>query len=315
MLVTILALASVVAATVWSAALPPATSSLRARVASSVPPGPFPKTALDILGRPVTLPAPPRRIVSITLGADEMLLDLVSPERIVGVTPFIDSPGMSPVSARAPRGAARVTAEPEALLALAPDIVFASAYTRAEALSVLSGAGIPVIGSGSHATFDEILQAVTTIGDAVGEPDRARAMVTEARARIAGVTSRPRGRRPRVLLWDGGYTYGKGTLEDEMVRLAGGINVAAGAGLTGPVELTEEGALGLEPDVVIVATDGDSLQLNVPDLLGKRPIWGAVAAVRRGDVFGVPRVWIGSVSHHAVRALEAVALVLDRMGE
>jgi iron complex transport system substrate-binding protein len=283
---------------------------MRATTGSAVPSGPFPKTARSPLGTPETLRAPAERIVSIALSEDEILIDLVAPQRIVGVTTFIDDRGMSPVSDRALPSAARVTGEPEAILALRPDIVFASAYTRPEALSLLVGAGIPVVGIGSLATFDDVLRAVTTTGDAVGEPERAKAIVAAAKVRIAAVTSRPCG-HPRVLVWDGGFTDGGGTLEDEMIVLSGGVNVAAKAGIVGASSLTEEAAIALDPDVILVPMETRVVRKHAPELLGGAPIWRAVRAAARGNVFGVPRAWIGSVSHHAVRGLEAVAEIVE----
>jgi ABC-type Fe3+-hydroxamate transport system substrate-binding protein len=115
-----------------------------------------------------------------------------------------------------------------------------------------------------------------------------------------------------VLIWDGGFTYGRGTLEDEMVRLAGGENVAGG--LHGASALTEEAVVTLAPEVIIVPVPGAVIESDAPQLLGDDPIWRATDPLRRGDVHGVPRAWIGSVSLHAVRALEAIAALLDRGG-
>jgi iron complex transport system substrate-binding protein len=312
LLVALLALGAVVAAGMWTAALPPSAVAMRACVASVVSPGPYPKTATDPLGSRIALRGPPRRIVSLSLSADEILIDLVAPERIAGLTIFVDDQISSVAGAFAPKSAARVTGEAESLLALEPDLVIASAYTRPDALSLIEGSGTPVVGTGSLATFDEVLGAVTTLGEAVGEPERAQALVTAMRARIDAVASRPRGRRKRVLLWDGGFTYGRGTLEDEIVHLAGGENVAFD--LRGAAALTEEAAVALEPEIVIVPVAGRGVERNSPRLVGADPIWSAVDAVRHGDVHGVPRAWIGCTSHHAVRALEALAAILDGSG-
>jgi iron complex transport system substrate-binding protein len=313
-LLALLVLGAVMATVVWTAALPPSAVALRARGSSTVSPGPFPKTATDPLGRTVTLRAAPTRIVSLALSADEILLELVPPERLAGLTVFVDDPSTSVASAHAPKSAQRVTGEPEGLLTLEPDLVIASAYTRPEALTLVEGAGIPVIGTGSHATFDDVLAAVITLGDAVGEPEKARALAAATRARIDAVASRPRldRRRKRVLVWDGGYTYGRGTLEDDMVRLAGGENAASS--LNGAAGLTEEAAVTFAPDVIIVPVEGADVVRNAPRLVGESPVWSAVGAVGRGEVYGVPRAWIGCVSHHAVRALEAVGRILDSGG-
>jgi iron complex transport system substrate-binding protein len=308
-LVMLLAIGALLASGGWAPALPPTAMAIRACVASVISPGPYPKTIIDPLGHRIALRAPPRRIVSLALSADEILIDLVAPERIAGLTVFVDNASNSVAGALAPKSAARVTGEPEALLALAPDLVLASAYTRPEALSLVEGSDVPVIWTGSLATFDDVLGAVTMIGEAVGEPARARSLVDTTRARIDAIASRRRGRRRRVLLWDGGITYGKGTLEDEIVRIAGGDNVASG--LRGAAALTEEAAIALAPEVVIVPVRGPGVERSSVRLVGADPIWSAVEAVRRGDVHGVPRAWIGSVSHHAVLAVEALAEILD----
>jgi iron complex transport system substrate-binding protein len=311
-LVTLLLLGAVLASGAWTAALPPSLVAMRASVGSVVSQGPYPKTATDPMGHRFVLRSQPRRIVSLTLGSDELLLELVPPERLAGLSIFVDSPSASLASAFAPKGPARVTGEPESLLALEPDLIVASAYTRPDALSLLEGSGVPVIGIGSHTTFDAILATVTMLGAAVGESERAQSLVAAARSRIDAVVARRRGRPRRVLIWDGGFTYGRGTLEDDMVRLAGGENVARG--LEGAGALTEEAVVALDPEVVIVPIQGAVVERDAPGLVGDGPIWRATDAVRRGDVHGVPRVWIGSVSLHAIRALEAIAAIVDRGG-
>lgn len=308
-LVPILGVAAVLASARWTPALPPSVVAQRAGTISLVSSGPYPKITTDPLGNRVVIRAAPQRIVSLALSVDEILIDLVDTERIAALTVFVDSPSTSTASAFAPKEVPRVTGEPESLLALEPDLVLTSGYTRPEALSLVEASGVPVVGTGSPTTFDQVLDAVMTVGEAVGEPERARSLVAMTRARIDAIASRPHGRRRRVLLWDGGFTYGRGTLEDEIVRLAGGDNVASALG--GASALTEEAAIALDPDVVVVPVRGAQIQRNARSLLGPGELWSAVAAVRRGDVPGIPRAWIGSVSHHAVRALEAMAALLD----
>jgi iron complex transport system substrate-binding protein len=312
-LVAALVACATLASYAWSAALPPPPIAVGALGTSTVAGGAYPKTLIDPLGERVVLNAPPRRVVSIALSGDEILLELLPPERLVGLTYLVDDPATTPSSVLAPAAAARVTEEnPEALLALQPDLVITAGYTRSEPIVLLEAAGVPVVGTGEHATLEDVLSAVTTLGDAVGEPDRASALVASLRARIAAVAERPRGsRRARVLLWDHGYTYGAGTLADDVIRRAGGSDVASEAGMRGPVDLSEEAAVALAPDVVLVPIEERAPRSHAPELLGVAPVWQAVKAVQRGDVYGVPRAWMGSVSHHVVRALEVIAGILD----
>lgn len=312
-LVALLGFAALLATGAWTAALPPPAIAEGTLARSTVGGGAYPKDLLDPLGQHVLLRAPPRRIVSVALSGDEILLELVPPERLAGLTYLIDDPTTTPSHALAPASAARVTEEnPEALLALHPDLVVSAGYTRAEAIVILEAAGVPVIGTGAHANLDDVLAAVTALGEAVGETARAQELAASLRARIASVESRAaREHRPRILVWEGGYTYGRGTMADDIVRRAGGIDVASEAGIDGPAAMTEEAAVALAPELVLVPIEDSTPRWHNPSLVGDAPIWRAVDAFRRGEVYGVPRAWLGSVSHHAVRALEAVAAILD----
>jgi iron complex transport system substrate-binding protein len=315
-LVGILAAGSVLASAAWTAAVPAPPVADGSLVASTVAAGPFPKALVDPLGIHATLRAPPQRIVSIELSGDELLLELVAPDRLVGLTPYIDDPATTPSASLAPRAAARVTeGNPEALLALRPDLVVTAGYTRAEAIVLLEAAGVPVLGTGAHATLDDVLDAIAKLGDAVGEPERATALVASLRRRMQAVRDRPAlTHPPRVLVWEGGFTYAAGTMPDDLVRRAGGIDAATEAGERGPVALTEEAAVAMAPDVILVPVEGSTPRWREPSLVGDAPVWQAVRAVREHRVYGVPRAWMGSVSHHAVRALEAVADIVRDVG-
>jgi iron complex transport system substrate-binding protein len=312
--VGLLATGAVLASGAWRAALPPPPVEEAGIAASSVAEGAFPKEVVDPLGVRVRVPTRPSRVVSLALSDDEIVLALLPTERIAGLTYLVDDPTLTPSASLAPASAARTTEEnPEALLALRPDLVITAGYTHAEAIAILEVAGVPVVGTGAHATLEDVLEAVTTIGRAVGEEARAAELVASLRARMAAVAVRARGSRPvRVLVWEDGYTYGAGTMPEDLVRRAGGANVATEAGLRGAVALTEEAAVGLAPDMIVVPTSEAAPRAHAPGLLGEAPVWGAVEAVRRGEVYGVPRAWMGSVSLPAVRALEAVADVLSR---
>ena len=120
-LVALLGFAALLATGAWTAALPPPAIAEGTLARSTVGGGAYPKDLLDPLGQHVLLRAPPRRIVSVALSGDEILLELVPPERLAGLTYLIDDPTTTPSHALAPASAARVTEEnPEALLALQP---------------------------------------------------------------------------------------------------------------------------------------------------------------------------------------------------
>ena len=64
---------------------------------------------------------PPRRVASLNLSSDEILVEILPPERLVSVTRWADAPGTSNVVGRVPAAAYRFQkADMEQLVALAP---------------------------------------------------------------------------------------------------------------------------------------------------------------------------------------------------
>ena len=119
--------------------------------------------------------APPRRIVSL---AAQRRRDPDRSRRaradrrahgVRGQTPPTRSP-----SALAPKSAARVTGRARVAAGARRRTSSSRAPTRDPRRSRSSrGPDVPVVGTGSLATFDDVLGAVTTLGEAVGEPERA----------------------------------------------------------------------------------------------------------------------------------------------
>lgn len=272
----------------------------------------FPRTLIDPLGIAQTLPAPPQRIASSVLLADEMLTALVSPDRFVAVTHLIDDPAISNCVALAPPDAERISPDIERLLALQPDLVVVADYTRAESVRFLLSVGIPVLRFGHYHSFADVMTNLRTAGAAVGADAAAAALVADAQARIAAVETRVSGRpRPRVLYYiPGGFTSGPGTLMDEIIERAGGRNVVRETGLEGQTPIGLEVAIGLAPEVLLVpnwrpGADTEPIREIVDD-----PLWAVVPAVRDGRVHVLNSAETITVSHYAVNGFEQVAHIL-----
>ena len=75
----------------------------------------------------VSIPAKPQRIITASIGHDEMILALVPIERLVGVGAVSKDPTYSNV-ARMLESRAEVSREPETIIALSPDVVVTSPY-------------------------------------------------------------------------------------------------------------------------------------------------------------------------------------------
>src|SRR3954447_15847922 len=172
-------------------------------------------------------PSSPARIASLTLATDEMLADLVSADRVVGVTFLADDPEISNVSGHYPGRIVRLREmNLERIVALAPDLVCVSSYNTADALKLLERSGLNLYRNETFRGIDEIEAGVIRLGERVGEPERARGVVESMRGRRRRLAERlgDLRQRPRVLYWAAGYTAGRGTTLDDIIREGGGVN-------------------------------------------------------------------------------------------
>jgi iron complex transport system substrate-binding protein len=270
----------------------------------------FPRTLHGPTGGTWTLPRPPRRIVSTYLGADEILAELVPPDRVVGVSFFADDPAISSCAGVYPAGVPRLRTQVETILALQPDLVCVAGFSEPNALRLMIGAGLPVLRWSRFETFADILANLRLLGAAVGADGRAAAIAGAVEATLGDLARRLAGvRRLPVLYYDPpSFTVGRDTLIDEIITRAGGANVAAAAGIRGPGQIGIEAVLGLDPEAIVVPRYG----AGPPPIetLRATPLWRDVPAVRAGRVYQAPGAFMGDVSHHAVQGLARLARVL-----
>ncbi|MBI4878107.1 MAG: ABC transporter substrate-binding protein [Planctomycetes bacterium] len=250
--------------------------------------------------------APPRRICSVTLATDEILADLVEPERVVGVTYLVDDPGISNVAGRYSKAVARVDADIEMILLTEPDLVLVAPFSQAGFLGVIRRSGLGVHEHRQNDSFAEVLEGILALGSAVGEPERAANLVARVQARLALLDEKIAqvARRPRVLYWARGWTAGAGTNVHDMIERAGAINVAAEQGLTGHPQVSLELVLASDPEILLVP-DWSGSDGELPS--GLPAVCRNLSAVRAGRVVAVEGRLIGAASQHVADGVERLA--------
>ncbi|ACI97761.1 ABC transporter substrate-binding protein [Rhodospirillum centenum] len=169
--------------------------------------------------------APPRRIVSMNLCADQFLVDLADRDQVLALSEYARDPILSSIAERArswPVG--RGTAEE--VLALKPDLIIASRLRRQETRALLAGFQIKVLELGTARTFEEIVAQARTIAAAVGHPERGEALVARMRAVLDALPAPAETRPVAVHYQRRGFVSGGETLMDEIMGRAGLVNMA-----------------------------------------------------------------------------------------
>ena len=241
----------------------------------------------------------PRRIVSLAPSVTETLFALGLGDRVVGVTRFCSYP---PEVRAKPRVGGYFDPSYEAIMALRPDLVVIL-REHEEPRKFLDGLGIRTL-TVNHKNVAGILASITAIGIAAGVPESARALDAELRASVSRVQRRTATlARPRVMV-SVGRDLGTGSLKDvfisgsdgfenDLIALAGGVNVATGKTIAYPT-VGAETILDLNPDVIIEIAPNLAKAGLTPE--GVIEEWNAapqVAAVMNHRVYVLDRDYDG----------------------
>ncbi|HVR70475.1 MAG TPA: ABC transporter substrate-binding protein [Vicinamibacteria bacterium] len=254
---------------------------------------------------PAPVPWPgPARVASLNLAADEVLVEILPPGRLVAVTAFADEPGTSNVAGRVSPSAMRFPrADVERLVALAPDLVVISQYTDADVQRQLERAGLRLHRMQGLETLAGFRAAVLDLGRAVGAQDAAGRLVERYDRTLADLARRLRGAaRPRVLYWANPMTAGADTAIGTLIECAGAVNVGREIGVRGIAPAGAERAFVADPDVVLLGR-----WPGVKDALLAHPLLSQLRAVRSGKVVELPTELLVALNHHAAGACWALA--------
>lgn len=224
--------------------------------------------------------APPRRVVVLAPSLTDVVLDLGLRDRLVGVTKLDDDPAVKDL----PRVGGFIDPNPEAILALRPDLVLwvtdggaLAAVRRLSELARASSHPFPILALDIVSVAD-VIATPRVVGDALGAPEAGArgsaalaAAVEDVRRRAAGLARR---RALFVVAHEPLIVAGPRSFPDELLAIAAAENVVKGE-RPWPVYSLEK-AVAANPDVVV-------------DGAAREPAAGlqrlaAIPAIRRGAV-------------------------------
>ena len=259
-------------------------------------------------GRRLLVPAPPQRIVSVTLAVDEILMDLIGPARIVALSELAPKPG-SLLAERVGSIRHFVSSDVESIIALEPDLCFLASYNRKETRSLLIDSGIPVFVFSSFHSFEDIRKSIRTVGRAVGAEDEAKQLVGEMNRKLDFVAQRipAKSEWPSVLAYgQSGWVAGSGTTQAEIFASAGLRNAAAEMGIKGHSQVSQEQVLAMDPDFFVVVSQS-VLAPGQEAWLMENPALAPLRAIQHRQVLTIQESQLSSVSHHVADAVLVLA--------
>jgi len=274
----------------------------------------YPMTVQDDLGYEIVLDHAPQRMISLAPSNTEILCALGLEERILAVSRFCNYP---PSIRKKPTVGGIVDFNIEKIVSLEPDLIVAVRGNPRQRLNRLQQLGVPVYAVEAE-TLEGILRAIKRLGVLCAVDERARTLAVSMRARLAAVAAAVQGVTPAKRVYIGDvktpyYAAGPGTFVDELIALAGAVNIARGARTRWPI-LSAEQILVENPEVVFLGLNYDESTESARNRLKiqfmKDPIWSGTTAGRKGELYILDPDVLHRPGPRVVDAAETIARLL-----
>ncbi|MGA9110057.1 MAG: cobalamin-binding protein [Smithella sp.] len=267
----------------------------------------YARTVTDEIGRSVYIIPRPQRIVSLAPGITETLYALSLDDKIAGVTTFCDWPASA---RKKPKIGGFTNPSIEKIVSLKPDLIIATADgNRKDTVQQLERLGLPVYVI-SPSNIDGFLRSILNIGKITNREKNAEKLVEKFQKRLNNVTTQIRHKnKPRVFFQLGlepVFTVGRGTLINEIIERAGGINVA-GLDIAHYPVYSAEGIMGASPEIIIFAP-----MVNDKNFAAVKIFWqkfGELPAVKNNKIYPIDADLINRASPRIFDAIEILALI------
>ena len=205
----------------------------------------------------------PQHVMSLSMCTDDLLLELLPPERIASVTYYSRDPSNSyqwPQAAKVRINWGTV----EEVLAEKPDLVLAGTYTTPAARSLLKKLHWPLLEVPPAADFDEIRAVTRQVAHALRRDTVGESLIAKMDSTLQELAASKPPQIIRVAAWGEGRSIpGKGTLFDAILTAAGGVNIATSLEGGAYTSFEVEQLIAAHPDVLAYSSDiADTPGLN-----------------------------------------------------
>ena len=213
----------------------------------------------------------PQRVVTVNLCLDQLALRLAAPGQLVGVSYLSHDPRIS-VLAEEARAIAPVRAQVESILALKPDLVIFDSGSHATIKRLLRLAGVAVLEVPWAASLEESESLIARMAAAMGREAVGEKLIEDMRRQRQALTWQGAPRATAAVLDANRGTSGKGSLMDELLRLAGFRNLAAELGIQAYGRLSIETVIANQPDFLVLDGAGNAAPSYATEFVDSRAL-------------------------------------------
>ncbi len=274
-------------------------------------------TVTDDYGRTVVVPVHPQRVVSLSPAVTEIIYALGAQDLLVGRTDFCVYP---PEAESIPSIGGISNLNIEKILSLNPDLVISGSMVGKKVTDQMDVMGTPMVCVIEKPKFDALYDNITAIGRLVGKEHEADSLnevlscELKALSEAKTINTRQPLETQNLKLKTptcyyvvgfgpaGNFTAGGNTFINDIIRMAGGRNIAEG------VEgwsYSLEALVGADPDYIIVRREDSAAFCST------KP-YNTLSAVKQGRVIGIES---GTMDLQVPRNIDCILYLRQRMNQ
>ncbi len=275
-------------------------------------------SVVDDSGKNVTITSYPQKVVSLAPSTTEILFGLGLSDKIVGVVSYTgyDADIQNTLKDK------NITivgtfnkVNVELVIGLQPDLIVASgAYQQSLAAKFTEQGKTVVILNPTK--FSGILADIAILGKVTGQDSQATSLINNMQSKAQEIMEKTNNlSTPSVYVEyyvdkNGYSSFGANSYVNELIEMAGGVNVFAGFTSQYVTTSTEE-VLKANPSIIIISKGVmSSLAGITPDSIRARPSWNNTSAVQNNKIYEVNEALITIWGPRIVDGLEALAQII-----
>ena len=264
-------------------------------------------TVTDDYGRTVVIPAHPQRVVSLSPAVTEIIFALGAQDLLVGRTDFCSYP---PQAASLPSIGGISNLNIEKILSLNPDLVISGSMVGKKVTDQMDAMGTPMVCVIEKPRFEALYDNIAAIGLLVGKEHEADSLVKSLKLRVERLLADSSLSSSNAHLSScyyvvgfgagGNFTAGGNTFINDIIRMAGGRNIAEGVD---GWSYSLEALMKENPDFIILRREDSA------SFCAMKP-YNRLRAVRNGHVIGVES---GTFDLQVPRNIDAILYLRSKM--
>ena len=261
----------------------------------------------------------PEKVLTISLGHDEILFGISNTDQIAGTTSFAQDDG-SNIQIKS-EGLPIVTTDPETIIALSPDLVFADPYASIELIDTLEDIGITVVQTSLDNSSEGRKNDIWLMSYITGNLDNALLLNEEIDRKVKilnDLAAENIDNTKNVMTlswWDAYWTAGSGSTEDAIIQLAGGENVSALNGVESNNTIEKELLISMNPEMILITQSVAWGGQDFYDELMSDESLSSIEAIKNNEVYMVNSNWWSTLSYWNIKGSEELSKILWDLDE